>query len=150
MKIAILTSGIMPVPAVQGGAVENLIDFYLDYNGLHHLHDITIFSVWHPNVVDHPALNSKVNHYMYIKVNTLWAKLKKALYKYSHKDGYYHYSIEYYLEQALHKIQDREYDVIIVGAGPSGYMCAYELANQNKDLKILLLDKGRNIYQRRC
>ena len=43
-----------------------------------------------------------------------------------------------------------KYDVIIVGAGPSGYMCAYELANQNKDLKIILLDKGRNIYQRRC
>ena len=31
MKIAILTSGILPVPAVQGGAVENLIDFYLEY-----------------------------------------------------------------------------------------------------------------------
>ena len=27
MKIAILTSGILPVPAVQGGAVENLVDF---------------------------------------------------------------------------------------------------------------------------
>ena len=43
-----------------------------------------------------------------------------------------------------------KYDVIIVGAGPSGYMCAYELANKNKELKILLLDKGRNIYERRC
>ena len=43
-----------------------------------------------------------------------------------------------------------KYDVIIVGAGPSGYMCAYELANKNKDLKIILLDKGRNIYERRC
>ena len=43
-----------------------------------------------------------------------------------------------------------KYDVIIVGAGPSGYMCAYELANKNKNLKILLLDKGRNIYERRC
>ena len=43
-----------------------------------------------------------------------------------------------------------KYDVIIVGAGPSGYMCAYELANKNKDLKILLLDKGKNIYERRC
>ena len=29
MRIAILTSGILPVPAVRGGAVENLIDFYL-------------------------------------------------------------------------------------------------------------------------
>ncbi len=43
-----------------------------------------------------------------------------------------------------------KYDVIIVGAGPSGYMCAYELANKNPDLKILLLDRGRNIYERKC
>ena len=42
------------------------------------------------------------------------------------------------------------YDVIIVGAGPSGYMCAYELANKNPDLKILLLDRGKNIYERKC
>ena len=43
-----------------------------------------------------------------------------------------------------------KYDVIIVGAGPSGYMCAYELANKNSNLKILLIDKGKNIYERRC
>lgn len=58
MKIAILTSGILPVPAVQGGAVENLIDFYLDYNDKNKLHDITIYSVWHPDVERHPALKS--------------------------------------------------------------------------------------------
>ena len=43
-----------------------------------------------------------------------------------------------------------KYDAIIVGAGPSGYMCAYELINQNPELKILLVDRGRNIYERKC
>ena len=43
-----------------------------------------------------------------------------------------------------------KYDIIIVGAGPSGYMCAYELAKKNPELKILLLDRGKNIYERRC
>lgn len=42
MKIAILTSGILPVPATKGGAVENLTDFYLAYNDKYHLHDITV------------------------------------------------------------------------------------------------------------
>lgn len=43
-----------------------------------------------------------------------------------------------------------KYDVVIVGAGPSGYMCAYELAEKQPELKILLLDRGRNIYERKC
>lgn len=34
MKIAVLTSGILPVPAVLGGAVENLIDYYLEYESI--------------------------------------------------------------------------------------------------------------------
>jgi len=45
---------------------------------------------------------------------------------------------------------ETKYDVIIVGAGPAGVMCAYELAEKNENLKILLLDKGHDIYTRKC
>lgn len=43
-----------------------------------------------------------------------------------------------------------KYDVIIVGAGPCGYFSAFELIKKNKDIKILLIDKGLDITKRRC
>lgn len=44
----------------------------------------------------------------------------------------------------------QNYDVIIIGAGPSGIFCAYELIKENKDLKILMIEKGRPIEKRMC
>lgn len=37
----------------------------------------------------------------------------------------------------------KKYDVIIIGAGPSGIFCAYELIENNKNLNILMIEKGR-------
>jgi len=43
-----------------------------------------------------------------------------------------------------------KYDLIIVGAGPSGYFAAYELNKLNPNKKILLIDKGLDITRRHC
>lgn len=43
-----------------------------------------------------------------------------------------------------------KYDVIIVGAGPAGYFCAYELMQKDPHLKVLLLEKGYDINSRKC
>ncbi len=42
------------------------------------------------------------------------------------------------------------YDVIIVGAGPSGIFCAYELMHQRPGIRILMIEKGRRIEERQC
>ncbi len=44
----------------------------------------------------------------------------------------------------------RNYDVIIIGAGPSGIFCAYELIHKRPELKILMIEKGRPIEKRMC
>ena len=43
-----------------------------------------------------------------------------------------------------------KYDVTIVGAGPAGLFCAYELIENNPKLKILMLDKGKFVENRVC
>lgn len=44
----------------------------------------------------------------------------------------------------------KQYDVIIIGAGPSGIFCAYELKRQKPDIKVLMVEKGRSIEKREC
>ena len=46
--------------------------------------------------------------------------------------------------------QTKKYDIIIVGAGPSGIFCAYELITRSPALKILMLEKGNEIGKRVC
>ena len=95
MKIAVLTCGMLPIPAVQGGAVENLIDFYLEYNDTYKLYDITVYSPWNDKITNHPALLSDVNNYVFIDVTSIKARIARKLRCFFHSDSneYYNYFI---------------------------------------------------------
>ncbi len=43
-----------------------------------------------------------------------------------------------------------KYDVIIIGAGPGGIFTAYELLQQEKQLKIAVFESGHELKMRRC
>ena len=127
MKLAILTCGMLPIPAIQGGAVENLIDFYLEYNEKHQLHDITVYSPWDPKIVHHPALSSNVNHYIFIDVNSLKARIERKLYGYLHHNEYYNHFIEYYFEKVYADLKKKNFDYIIIENGAG---LAYKLSQR--------------------
>ena len=136
MKIAILTCGILPIPAVQGGAVENLIDFYLQYNNQKRLHDITIYSPWDKKAKDHPALSSDFNHYIYIDDKSLKARIARRIYKCFHSNEYYNHYIEYYFEKVYSNLKKRDIDIVILENCP-GY--AYKLSQRGYHNLVLHL-----------
>lgn len=43
-----------------------------------------------------------------------------------------------------------QYDVIIIGAGPGGIFCAFELLRKAPSTRVLLIEKGRSIEKRNC
>lgn len=149
MKIAILTSGRLPIPAVQGGAVENLIDFYLEYNDIHHLHDITVYSI-KQDVVSQP--DTDYNHYHYIVVKSYTAKIAKKIYSKFNKSPYYDSEIEYFLYKSLQHLKHQHYDYVILENRP-GYAMAVKkvsdtpiILHLHNDLLNKDMRRSREIY----
>lgn len=44
----------------------------------------------------------------------------------------------------------KQYDVIIIGAGPGGIFAAYELLKLKKDMKIAIFEAGNTLSKRKC
>lgn len=116
MKIAVLTSGILPIPAFLGGAVENLVDYYLEYNNQHKMHDITVYSV---SSTKTKIVKDTANvHYRYIDIHSWWGKLKRKFFALTHISVYYNSYIEYYLYEVIKYMKKETYDCIILENRP--------------------------------
>ena len=116
MRIAILTSGVLPVPAVYGGAVENLIDYYLDYNNKLGLHDIDVYSV-KPDNVECPEKVGRVR-YRFVDVTSFLARVRRRLRHIFLAPGYYNYFISYFYHRCMRMIESEHYDIILLENRP--------------------------------
>lgn len=119
-KIAILTSGRLPVPATKGGAVETKLDYILDYNAVHQLFDITIYSIAPDKNIDK---STECNHYVHYSFTSFWTKLRKAIYKKIFPNIYYDGNIEFFLQKCIKDIKRHSFDAIVLANRP-GYAIA--------------------------
>lgn len=63
---------------------------------------------------------------------------------------YFSSMVRWHIPERRGMVMDDQFDVIIIGAGPGGIFCAYELMDKKKDLRILMVEKGRSIEKRQC
>jgi glycosyltransferase involved in cell wall biosynthesis len=79
MNTCILTNGILPVPAVNGGAVENLVQSILDRNEEHGLMTITVVSVFTGSAAE-AAGKYRRSRFVFVKTPALSRLLDKMFF----------------------------------------------------------------------
>ncbi len=45
---------------------------------------------------------------------------------------------------------NNNYDVAIIGGGPSAIFAAYALVSNNPTISVVMIEEGHDIYQRKC
>lgn len=118
MKIAIISAGVLPIPAIDGGAVETLIDVFLKENTkASNPILIDVYSILPKKYIDNDNLNVK---YFYCKNKVLDlinnnSKLKHIYSKIATRIP----SIDIFLNFVINGIKNEKYDYIIVENRPN-------------------------------
>ena len=76
MKVLVITPGVLPVPATKGGAVEKLIEEYINFNEKFNEVNFTVYSV---KSDANENLNYKNTEFRYIDDDKLIYKVEKAI-----------------------------------------------------------------------
>lgn len=112
-EIGIITPGVLPVPCSKGGAVENLVDFYLRENekyGNFIFHVVSIFDEEAKQI----AAKYKYSKFYFFKPQDFFIRLKRSLYSKMKKDFYYNSYLDYYGYWAINVIKKCNIDLIII------------------------------------
>lgn len=129
MRIAVVTSGFLPVPATKGGAVENLIDIFNKQNEKYNYITPVIFSCYEERAYEY-AKEYKNTEFVFIKSNKFVDAIDKSMffiakyilrkknsnsYRYIFKRLHFFWKVSKYL-----KINN--YDKVLLENHPSMYL----------------------------
>lgn len=116
LKLAIITPGFKPVPAVKGGAVEQLIEYFIEANEVYKKYDIDLFTIDDPKLAnisykytnlikisDQPPKSIKIIYQMF-------TKFRKEISKFNKKYRIY----SFYIDQVKKKFKTNYYDCVLV------------------------------------
>ena len=128
MKVAIITSGFLPVPASKGGAVENLVMNLIRKNEERKEIDFTIFSVFDKDAQGE-SLKFNCSTFEFIKISKLISIMDKFIFFVAKKilkkenSQSYRYILQrlQYLNKCSKLLKQYDYDKVILENHPTQY-----------------------------
>ena len=128
-KIAIITSGFLPVPASKGGAVENIVVNLLNENEKNNKVEFNVVSIFDDISYNESKKYSKSN-FNFIKVNPLikfidkitFLIAKKILKKENSQSYRYIFQRLYYLNKCSKILKKNDFDKVILENHPTQYL----------------------------
>lgn len=117
-NIAIISAGVLPLPAVRGGAVESLIDFILNENEVENKVKITVFSIYNEDA-EKLAKKYMFSSFEYIRINKRIEKLILIINKILNKLLKKKLNLNnLYIKKVCKIINGNDYDHIIIENRP--------------------------------
>lgn len=77
MKVLIIGAPFLPIPSIEGGAIESLVDDYLKYNSKTNKFKITVYSPFSEKITDKITKNYNNTCFRYIRKNTFLFKYNR-------------------------------------------------------------------------
>lgn len=134
MKIAMITPGYLPVPAVNGGAVEVLIEYLLDGNENNNEIKIDCYTVENAQLEKYHYKNTKIIQIKIKKITQIINKIVNIYYK-IFKINKWRTSFS---REIISKIKKEKYDYVVVHNNLMAYRDIYEKTQNKKNLIYVL------------
>ena len=113
-KIAIITGGVLPFPAVKGGAIETLLQYYIDCNEKRHDFNFDIYSIFDEEAMKE-GKKYKFTNFYYIKVSSILNKIFFNFFRVINKIGYHDPNFRFlYMKKVCKLLKNKSYDLILI------------------------------------
>lgn len=113
-RIAVITSGLLPLPAIKGGAIETLLQYLIDYNESSNDFSFDIYSIYNDEAASE-AKKYKNTNYIYIKinnfVNNIYYNCCRVIRKLGYKDPNFQ---KMFLNNVCKKLKSNNYDLVFI------------------------------------
>lgn len=139
MSLAIVTNGYMPVPATRGGAVESLVDNFIEENERKKELNITVFSAYDKKAIE-LSKTYKYTSVIFFRPNIIIKLLDRTIYFIAknilrkERTQSYRYIIQRldFLRKVSKNLKKNNYSKVLIENHPTLFMCLKKYDNYKK------------------